>query len=40
MKKRIIILGARFGGLELSTIRSDAHGDQLDIIQFGTETTM
>lgn len=32
MKKRIIILGAGFGGLELSTILSDTLGDQLDIL--------
>lgn len=31
MKQRIIILGAGFGGLELSTTLSNALGDQLDI---------
>ena len=31
MTQRIIILGAGFGGLELSTILSDALGDQLEI---------
>jgi sulfide:quinone oxidoreductase len=31
MKQRIIILGAGFGGLELSTILSNSLGDQLDI---------
>lgn len=32
MKKRVIILGAGFGGLELSTLLSEAVGDQLDIL--------
>lgn len=32
MKKRIIILGAGFGGLELGTMLSDRLGDQLDIM--------
>jgi sulfide:quinone oxidoreductase len=31
MKKRIVILGAGFGGLELSTLLSEAFGNQLDI---------
>ena len=31
MKLRVIVLGAGFGGLELSTILSDALGEQLDL---------
>ncbi|HMU95116.1 MAG TPA: FAD-dependent oxidoreductase, partial [Anaerolineales bacterium] len=30
-KKRVVVLGAGFGGLELSTILSDALGDELDL---------
>src|SRR5689334_7839783 len=29
MKKRILVLGAGFGGLELSTLLSEAFGDQI-----------
>ena len=32
MKKRVVILGAGFGGLELTTILSDALGDAVDIV--------
>src|SRR5262245_33839172 len=32
MKKRVVVLGAGFGGLELTTILSDAFGDALDIV--------
>ena len=31
MKQRVVVLGAGFGGLELSTILSDALGDSIDI---------
>ena len=31
MKQRILILGAGFGGLEVSTVLSEALGDQLDL---------
>jgi sulfide:quinone oxidoreductase len=31
MKTRVVVLGAGFGGLELTTILSDAFGDRLDI---------
>ncbi len=31
MKRRIVVLGAGFGGLELSTILSEAIGDELDL---------
>src|SRR6266581_8301848 len=31
MKKRILVLGAGFGGLELSTMLSDAFGDGVDV---------
>lgn len=32
MKTRVVILGAGFGGLELTTILSDAFGDDIDIV--------
>ena len=32
MKTRIVVLGAGFGGLELTTILSDAFGDAIDIV--------
>ena len=31
MKKRILVLGAGFGGLELSTLLSEAFGDGVDV---------
>src|SRR5688500_5921965 len=31
MRRRIVVLGAGFGGLELSTLLSEALGDQLDL---------
>src|ERR1700749_4116244 len=31
MKKRIVVLGAGFGGLELSTMLSEAFGDSIDV---------
>ena len=31
MKLRVLVLGAGFGGLEISTILSNALGDQLDL---------
>jgi sulfide:quinone oxidoreductase len=31
MKKRILVLGAGFGGLELSTMLSEAFGDGVDL---------
>src|SRR4030095_13972659 len=31
MKTRVVVLGAGFGGLELTTILSDAFGDAIDI---------
>jgi sulfide:quinone oxidoreductase len=31
MKKRILILGAGFGGMELSTMLSDAFGDEIEV---------
>jgi sulfide:quinone oxidoreductase len=31
MKARVVVLGAGFGGLELTTMLSDALGDALDI---------
>jgi sulfide:quinone oxidoreductase len=31
MKKRILVLGAGFGGLELSTMLSEAFGDGVDV---------
>jgi sulfide:quinone oxidoreductase len=32
MKRRVVVLGAGFGGLELTTILSDALGDAVDIV--------
>jgi sulfide:quinone oxidoreductase len=32
MKTRVVVLGAGFGGLELTTILSDAFGDSVDIV--------
>lgn len=32
MKTRVVVLGAGFGGLELTTILSDAMGDALDVV--------
>jgi len=32
MKTRVVVLGAGFGGLELTTILSDAFGDDIDIV--------
>ena len=32
MRTRVVVLGAGFGGLELTTILSDAFGDALDIV--------
>ena len=32
MPTRIVVLGAGFGGLELTTILSDALGDELDLV--------
>jgi len=32
MKTRVVVLGAGFGGLELTTILSDAVGDAIDIV--------
>lgn len=34
MKLRVVVLGAGFGGLELSTLLSEALGDQLELILF------
>src|SRR6516164_2394036 len=31
MKKRILVLGAGFGGLELTTMLSEAFGDDIDV---------
>ena len=31
MKKRILVLGAGFGGLELSTMLSEAFGDGIEV---------
>ena len=31
MKKRILVLGAGFGGLELSTMLSEAFGDDIEV---------
>jgi len=31
MKKRILVLGAGFGGLELSTMLSEAFGDEIEV---------
>jgi sulfide:quinone oxidoreductase len=31
MKLRVVVLGAGFGGLELSTMLSEALGDRLDL---------
>ena len=31
MKKRILVLGAGFGGLELSTMLSEAFGDGVEV---------
>ena len=31
MKQRVVILGAGFGGLELSTMLSDAFADEIDV---------
>ncbi len=31
MKLRVVVLGAGFGGLELTSILSDEIGDQLDL---------
>src|ERR1700746_3459853 len=31
MKKRVLVLGAGFGGLELSTMLSEAFGDSVDV---------
>ena len=32
MKTRVVVLGAGFGGLELTTILSDTFGDAIDIV--------
>ena len=32
MRSRVVVLGAGFGGLELTTILSDAFGDAIDIV--------
>ena len=32
MKTRVVVLGAGFGGLELTTILSDSFGDAIDIV--------
>jgi len=32
MRTRVVVLGAGFGGLELTTILSDALGDTLDLV--------
>ena len=32
MKTRVVVLGAGFGGLELTTMLSDAFGDAIDIV--------
>ena len=32
MKTRVVVLGAGFGGLELTTMLSDAFGDAMDIV--------
>src|SRR5262245_52503918 len=32
MKKRVVVLGAGFGGLELTTILSETLGDSIDIV--------
>ena len=32
MKTRVVVLGAGFGGLELTTILSEALGDAIDIV--------
>ena len=32
MRSRVVVLGAGFGGLELTTILSDAFGDEIDIV--------
>ena len=32
MKTRVVVLGAGFGGLELTSILSDAFGDGIDIV--------
>ena len=32
MRTRVLVLGAGFGGLELTTILSDAFGDAIDIL--------
>ena len=32
MKTRVVVLGAGFAGLELTTILSDAFGDAIDIV--------
>src|SRR5579863_607748 len=32
MRTRVVVLGAGFGGLELTTILSDAFGDAMDIV--------
>ncbi len=31
MKKRILVLGAGFGGLELSTMLSEAFGEDIEV---------
>src|SRR5688572_16696508 len=32
MKTRVVVLGAGFGGLELTTILADAFGDAIDVV--------
>ena len=32
VQSRVVVLGAGFGGLELTTIFSDAFGDAIDIV--------
>ena len=32
MKTRVVVVGAGFGGLELTTILSEAFGDAMDIV--------
>ncbi|MGH9345424.1 MAG: FAD-dependent oxidoreductase, partial [Terriglobia bacterium] len=39
MRRRVVVLGAGFGGLELTTILSDAFGEAIDITLIDKSTT-
>ena len=40
MPSSVVVLGAGFGGLELTTILSETVGDTIDIVKPGTRSLM